>query len=381
MKAFIAIIRRLYGERAGMGSELPALTILQEDLLHRMHPATVQYEVIVPDVSFYQGDIDFRTMREHSDGVIIRAGQRTWVDSRFLENWQAAKEAGLPRGSYWFYDSREAPEKQAALWWSLVKDNPGELVHAADMEESYGGPYGSTAHMKKFISEFKRLSGLPDSRIAIYSGYYWWVDRTGGDPFFSDYPLWLAQYTPELIRIPPPWVASDLLFWQFTPSGNGPAYGVSSQEIDLSYYCCSRADFYRRFGLPPFTPPPGEPMAIYKKCTATDGLNIRQGMGTSYPDLGDLFLNDYVIGSEEEGGWLHLTHAYRGGWEGEKVRLNDGQTVEARAAALNDVWAKASYLVTVAPPPVEPEPPVNTLPDVMWIGTTKDNAQEYRKTV
>ena len=30
---------------------------------------------------------------------------------------------------------REDPKKQAALWWSLIQDDPGELVHAADFEE------------------------------------------------------------------------------------------------------------------------------------------------------------------------------------------------------------------------------------------------------
>ena len=94
---------------------------------------------------------------------------------------------------------------------------------------------------------------------------------------------------------------------------------------------------------------------LYGKCSATDGLNIRQGPGTSYADLGDLYLYDHVIALEDVGGWWHLTHAYRGSWDGAPVQLTNGQTVEARAAATNDVWCKASYIVAVAPPPLPPE--------------------------
>ena len=78
-------------------------------------------KIIGPDVSFYQDSpttpqgIDFIRMNQAADFVIIRAGQNLWPDSDFKENWQRAKQAGLPRGSYWFYDSRADPKQQAEL--------------------------------------------------------------------------------------------------------------------------------------------------------------------------------------------------------------------------------------------------------------------------
>ena len=72
--------------------------------------------VLGPDVSFHQDDngtaqqIDFAKMRAAGAGfVIIRVGQNSWVDPDFRRNYQAAKDAGLPRGCYWFYDSRTSP--------------------------------------------------------------------------------------------------------------------------------------------------------------------------------------------------------------------------------------------------------------------------------
>lgn len=89
--------------------------------------------IIGPDVSFYQDEpttpqgIDFVKMRASAEFVIIRAGQNLWPDSDFKYNWREAKIAMLPRGSYWFYDSRVAPKKQAELWVEQFEGDFGEL--------------------------------------------------------------------------------------------------------------------------------------------------------------------------------------------------------------------------------------------------------------
>jgi lysozyme len=286
--------RYLQGERRGMGSQLRPPTLQEETQLFTLYPGlisapTIQIQALVrlADVSFWQGVINFVVMMAAGiSGVIIRAGQRTWPDSKFLINWALAKHAGLPRGSYWFYDSREDPKKQAELWWSLIKDDPGELVHVADFEESYGGPYGSKAHFKEFLLIFQQLSGLPNDRIAIYTGFFWWVARVGNDLFFKRYQLWLASYgAMSSARIPEPWDAGDLLFWQYTAEGNGTAYGVSSLEIDLNWYCCDQVAFGKRFPLITSEPPTGEPMTDYiYKITPTRSLGSKI---RSEPDTGN----------------------------------------------------------------------------------------------
>lgn len=265
-------LRYLQGERPGMhAGVLPSA--LEQGLVELLYPDTlfapsiaIQTQVRIADVSFWQEDIDFAKMRAAAiAGVIIRAGQRNWVDSRFKENWQKAKTAGLPRGSYFFYDSREDPVKQAELWWTQIQGDIGELVHVADFEESYGGSFGRKEHFKSFLQHFQEISHLPDHRIAVYSGYFWWLQRIGDDPFFRRFSLWLAWYAEMgVVRVPPPWTEADLLFWQYTDSGDGPFYGVSSQEIDLSFYCCDLATFNKRFPLGSSEPPPtGDPMTDY----------------------------------------------------------------------------------------------------------------------
>lgn len=355
------ILRRLNGERRGAGSELGQPDVYKASLAFYSPSIAIETQALLADISFYQGEIDWQKMSA-LQGVIIRAGQRTWEDSQFKVNWAGAKSAGIPRGSYWFYDSREKPENQAALWWSLLKGDVGELVHAADFEESYGGPYGTTAHMRTFLSEFQRLSGLPNERLAVYTGYYWWADRTAGDPWFAKYWLWLAWYAQMAnVRIPPPWVSSGLLFWQFTSSGDGQLYGVSSKEIDLSWYRGTLAEFQKQFGTTdpgPGGQDPGGSMSYYEGKAPS---NIDTWTDPSGSKTGIIRAGDTVRGPAPSGTFtkLSLPNAY------------------TKSSFLSPSWYK---LVVTEPPPVEPPPTGPTLTHTIQVysdGSIKIDGSPY----
>jgi GH25 family lysozyme M1 (1,4-beta-N-acetylmuramidase) len=320
-----------------MGSELKPPTAEQEALLYTLRPELVfaptiliQTLVKLADVSFWQSVIDFVRMKASGlAGVIIRAGQNTWEDTKFKINWLLARAAGIPRGSYWFYDSRKTPKEQAELWWSLIKGDTGELVHVADFEESYGGPYGSRAHLREFLARFQQLSGLLDHRIAIYTGFFWAVERLGGDPFFKRFQLWLASYgSMAAARIPAPWSATDLLFWQFTASGDGPEHGVSSQEIDLNWYCCDLVAYGIRFPLAAGEPPQGEPMPDYFFSITpyfSDGCRIRPE-----PDTGNTPLATKLLYGQTAYGNRRVTIA--------EDRWEDINGVRTQVNMAGDVW-------------------------------------------
>lgn len=301
-----SFIRYLQGERRGMGSELKPPTPEQKLLAVTLYPnlfiapaIAIETEVELSDVSFWQGGIDFETMLTAGlQGTIIRAGQKNWVDSKFNVNWQNAKAAGIPRGSYWFYDSRETPKKQAEIWAGLIENDKGELVHAADFEENYGGAYGAKTHFKDFLKWFQDFSHLPTNRIAVYTGFYWWIERVDNDPFFKICDLWLASYgSMQSARIPLPWTDSDLLFWQYTSSGDGPAHGVSSQEIDLNWYCCDQATYKERFNLEGEQPP----MATYIYSitpTGSAGSKVRPEPDTGNTSFMTLPFERYAYGNQ-----------------------------------------------------------------------------------
>lgn len=223
--------------------------------------------ILGSDVSFYQDNpetprgIDFHAMR--SAGVqftIIRAGQNVWKDRDFARNWKVSKGI-LPRGSYWFYDSRVDPKRQAALWVTLLAEagDSGELPLWCDFEERYGGLWKGWREWTVFIKEIQRL--MPRKEIGIYTAYYYWMENTVavGIPsasleYFKQFPLWVANYGVVKPLIPRPW--NTWTFWQYTESAPGDKYGVESGSIDLNWFDGTVEDLYRRFEISNLEDPP-----------------------------------------------------------------------------------------------------------------------------
>jgi len=264
--------------------------------------------VIGPDVSFYQDEpstpqgIDFAKMRQSAEFVIIRGGQNLWVDSDFKTNWSEAKKAALPRGSYWFYDSRADPKRQAELWVQQFEGDLGELPLFADFEESYNGSYKGWRKWYDFLERLKQLVGQKE--IFIYTAYYYWRDNAPNaqtDPdsleYFHQYPLWIANYGVTKPRVPKPWGEEEWTFWQYTETGDGKLYGVESKGIDLNYFHGDKEAFLARFNL---TTPAGEKFRV--------DLNIREEANATSTVLGVLTHDDVVekLDTSTEGDWVKI---------------------------------------------------------------------------
>lgn len=213
-----------------------------------------------PDISFHDNDpetpqgIDFEKMKPVAEFVIIRAGQNLWFDRDFKYNWSEAKKAGIPRGCYWFYDSRVAPKQQAELWVATLNGDLGELPLFLDLEENYGGQYAGWQSWYDCLERLKQLVGKKE--IGIYTGYFYWnahapseTKQAQNREYFHQYPLWVANYKVTAPRIPLPWKDSEWLFWQYTDHGDGKQYGVESLNIDLNYFNGDKPAFEKRFQL------------------------------------------------------------------------------------------------------------------------------------
>lgn len=205
--------------------------------------------MIIPDVSFYQyrynprKEIDFAVMARNTKGVIIRAGQNLWEDVEFHTSMDNARAAGLLRGSYWFYDSRANPKRQAEKWVDVLGHDTGELELWCDFEDRYGGAYGGMKNWYDFMERVKAL--LPHKQLGIYTGYFYWIEHnTGLNSYFAQYPLWIAAYGVVTPKIPAPW--TSYLMHQYTDNGMGAEWGVASGNIDLNTF---NGDFDARYGV------------------------------------------------------------------------------------------------------------------------------------
>ncbi|HNB42287.1 MAG TPA: glycoside hydrolase family 25 protein, partial [Anaerolineales bacterium] len=251
--------------------------------------------VIGPDISFYQDDpqtpqgVNFIKMRESAYYVIVRAGQNLWGDRDFKVNWRESKAAGLPRGSYWFYDSRIDPKQQAEKWISMFDGDFGELPLWGDFEDTYNGPYKGWKNWYNFLERLKQL--LPsDKEVGVYTGYYYWRENTVavGIPnaslnYFKQYPLWIANYGTSAPLVPEPWDTWTL--WQFTDNGDGPAYGVESLNIDLNYFNGDLEALKTRFKLGDLNFPPAPTPSNYYRVTVSS-LKVRDAAGLNSTQIG-----------------------------------------------------------------------------------------------
>jgi GH25 family lysozyme M1 (1,4-beta-N-acetylmuramidase) len=312
--------------------------------------AVVIQQKKLPDWSFYQGEVDFVKMRQMTNAGVIRAGQNTWVDSQFRRNWTEAKRHGIKRGSYWFYDDRVSPGKQAELWASLLCDDYPEMEIWCDWENSYGGGYKGLANVVAFMQRVEQL--LPGIKIGLYSGYYFFRENSNAVANASQYaylktrPLWLAWYVadPAQVLIPNPW--TSLFMWQWGTPPVGREYGVQTAELDMNWLNMTEADFQKRYGG--ITPPPVEPGETMQGKVLVN-LFIRPTPGTQYAYVGQLAPNDIVEGTRLESGWWKLTKWTRGTTTMVLPRL-DCYAYEG---------ASSGYIQTIAAPP---PPPVETFP-------------------
>ena len=257
-----------------------------------------------PDVSFYQGTINWLVMRSKTDKVIIRAGQNKWVDLKFRDNWNGAGQVGMRRSVYFFYDGRVSPSEQLkTLETAFNGDIPSEIV--VDWERSFGGAFEGLRNVVAFMQAIEtKWAGV---EAVFYTGFFFFRENSNPITNAAQYrylatrPLWLAWYggTP---RIPAPWVVMKYHQWGTPAVGN--EWGVQSKEIDLN------TDFS---GAPDPAPEPenGEPMTTLYGTVIVDSLSIRKGPGTNYERTDGLSRGDKVEASESIGGWWNLTKVIR----------------------------------------------------------------------
>jgi GH25 family lysozyme M1 (1,4-beta-N-acetylmuramidase) len=250
------------------------------------------YGIYGYDVSFYQDidttpkKIDFQMMKDSGASfVVIRAGQDTYTDEDFVDNWRNAKGI-LPRSAYWFGDKDSSGKSQANRFWNLVKDDQPEGMLFVDYE---GGSWTDWNELYNFLVELQRLSNYPDEKIGIYTAFYYWVDNSPSDleskNWFKKYPLWLAWYAyiPSIVKIPSPW--TEVLIWQDGIKTNGLEVGVESREIDHDKFNGDSTKFELFMGGTPTVPPNGGNVEAlyYADLKAGYTSNVRTGPSTSYP--------------------------------------------------------------------------------------------------
>jgi GH25 family lysozyme M1 (1,4-beta-N-acetylmuramidase) len=200
-----------------------------------------------PDISHYQGTVDWRAINASGASfAFVKASEGLHsADDQFAKNWAASRASGVPvRGAYHFGHPDEAAVQQASHFLSVVGNlSSGEFL-VLDLETDGGRSASEVGQWcDEFLSAVTRGSGLPPSRVLIYTGAWFWDPHVGQTWSPHVHPLWVSGYA----RAPPmPKDWRYWTFWQYTDSATdcGP-----HQAVDCSVFNGTLAEMHALAGL------------------------------------------------------------------------------------------------------------------------------------
>jgi lysozyme len=217
------------------------------------------------DVSYYEPKINWASV--WAQGYYFMFAKATQgigiVDSRFVNHWTGARQAGLLRGAYHYLVVAQDPLKQADLFLKTLGNDLGEFPAVLDLE----GNYNETAQNRQILAVAKvwldRVEQVTGRKPLIYSAYFFLRDKVsvpflGTAPNWAkNYPLWIAQYLnhPATENDTPlqPKGWQDWKFWQH--SEKGMVDGITNDDgiptaVDLNYFRGTVDDLYAFAGIP-----------------------------------------------------------------------------------------------------------------------------------
>jgi len=264
-----------------------ALAPTPEQILDRS-----KYPLIFPDISAWQGDVDWDVMASQTPVIILRAGYgNDGIDVRVRGYHAEARKRGLITQLYWYIkigkDYKKHTESFSKICYELEPDLP-PLFDCEYTEYTDNIKVNTTNWLTKMVNYWELLYNDP----MIYTRASWWDWNTYRQDWPKNHKLHVAHYNLYVDKpdIPADWGAVNnpetWTHWQYSADGNhmGELFGVSSGSIDLNRYNGSIAEFEAEFDVtlnmePPIPP---EPCATRFR-VLSNVLMIRTGPGTSFP--------------------------------------------------------------------------------------------------
>ena len=186
------------------------------------------------DISAYQADVDMEKLKEQGiEFIFIKATEgTTHQDRRFAENWENAKNAGLPAGAYHFFSFSSQGKTQAENYIEMVgPDLSGRLLPVVDVE--LYGDWGKNPPAKEdvvreltvFVETIEAQYGV---KPMIYAPDNVWKRYIKGS--FDDFMIWMSSvYTPIGLVYSGEWAV-----WQYSNRAVLEGYSGGEKYIDMN---------------------------------------------------------------------------------------------------------------------------------------------------
>ena len=200
----------------------------------------VGYSMHGIDVSHYQGDINWKMLKQTRQGkfpiefIFMKATEGgDFSDDRFVANFDSAKVHGFIRGAYHFYNPKTDADKQADFFIRSVKLEPGDLPPVLDIEKKSKDVKKLQQDLKIWLRKVENHYGV---KPIIYASYKF-KTKYLNDSIFNTYPYWIAHYYVDSVRYQGEWK-----FWQHTDVGTLP--GID-EKVDLNVFNGTSADLQK----------------------------------------------------------------------------------------------------------------------------------------
>ena len=192
------------------------------------------------DVSEYQGDIDWQTVKESGiDFAMIRVGYRGATrgklneDTGFEANYEGAKAAGVQVGVYFFSQaiSVSEAEEEAGYVLQLLQDKELDYPVVFDWEMTDINNSRTTDATGEQITSYASAFCKKVSKAGYKAGVYF--NRSLGYNYYNleeikDFDFWLAEYRSM------PAFYYDFKIWQY--SDNAQVRGIDTPvDINISF--------------------------------------------------------------------------------------------------------------------------------------------------
>ena len=180
------------------------------------------------DVSVWNGDIDWPTVANQVDFVIIRASWEETADTKFATNAKGCENNGIPYGVYVYsYAETEAEAiGEAEYVLSLVENYDLSLPIYFDFEDECQMSLDSSLQ-KKIVKAFCDTIYAGGRQPGIYT-YKWVLTSVLTDAYFKTLPTWVAEINGASYTS----YAGGLTMWQYSWTGR---FSGMSGDVDCNY--------------------------------------------------------------------------------------------------------------------------------------------------
>lgn len=194
------------------------------------------------DISHWQGGVNYMAAKNagiqrvrYRAGSIREADGVCYHDYAFPTHvlevprfWQADEN-----GTYWFFRNKWSATLQADFYSDLIDDQWQDgNKWACDNEVRDAPPAMIADKTELFIDRMIYNFGAGTGEMYSSPSF---INEMGNPSYLTKVDLWVAHWNRQAPTVPLPW--EDWLIWQYTVArGQGPVYGVESQDIDLDWF-------------------------------------------------------------------------------------------------------------------------------------------------